>query len=92
VEPCVELSAGGTAFALSDLEQIADGLIIQRFDHKNLNTDTQEFLDGSGLNPSVENIARVCFDLLQPAVNRPGVTLRSVTVWESDRTSCTYPG
>lgn len=94
-EPCVALQSGrdqATSFALSDLERIADDIIVQRFDHKNLNSDTAEFRDGSGLNPSVENIAQVCFKLLAPAINRPGVTLQAVTVWESDRTSCTFPG
>jgi 6-pyruvoyltetrahydropterin/6-carboxytetrahydropterin synthase len=71
-----------------------DETIIQRFDHKYLNVDTQEFrAEAGGLNPSVENIAKVCFDLLAPAIRRaaPGVELRSITVWETDRTSCTYP-
>lgn len=102
-EPCVALvldgssgrsSSAGPAFTLHDLERLADELIVQRFDHKNLNTDTEEFRDGRGLNPSVENIARVCFDLLSPAISKSGhgAKLQSVTVWESDRTSCTYPG
>ena len=90
-EPCIEVMEP-SAMPLSELERIADEVVVQRFDHKNLNTDTAEFLDGSGLNPSVENIARVCFELLGPALARPGARLVSVTVWESDRTSCTYPG
>ncbi|MFN0134140.1 MAG: 6-carboxytetrahydropterin synthase [Phycisphaerales bacterium] len=103
-EPCVQLplpsAATGAPFALADLERLADETIVQRFDHKNLNTDTAEFRDGSGLNPSVENIARVCFQLLDAAIRRASATsnqqhaatLRCVRVWESDRTSCTYPG
>ncbi len=83
-------------FSLSDLEHLADSLIVQRFDHKNLNTDTEEFRDAApgnpgGLNPSVENIAKVCFNLLAPALRGQNAKLQSVTVWESDRTSCTYP-
>ena len=41
--------------------------------------------------PSVENIARVIHGILEPAVEREGGRLRSVTVWETDRTRCTYP-
>jgi 6-pyruvoyltetrahydropterin/6-carboxytetrahydropterin synthase len=96
-EPCIAVTLDGTGkqrFGVRDLEQLADELIVQRFDHKNLNRDTSEFKDGSGLNPSVENIARVCYELLVGAVSsaNPAARLQSVTVWESDRTSCTYPG
>ena len=96
-EPCIAVTLDATGkqrFIVQDLERLADDLIIQRFDHKNLNQDTSEFRDGSGLNPSVENIARVCFELLVGAVStaNPAARLQSVTVWESDRTSCTYPG
>lgn len=95
VEPCVAvpLTDAGPALSLDALERLTDRLIIQRFDHKYLNQDTAEFRTGSGLNPTVENIAKVCFDLLAPAVAREGrgAALRSITVWETDRTSCTYP-
>ncbi len=96
-EPCIEVtldSRGIQPFTLRDLETLADATIVQRFDHKNLNLDTIEFKDGSGANPSVENIARVCFELLDAAMRRANAkaTLKSLTAWESDRTSCTYPG
>lgn len=96
IEPCVEVPVGPGApppFSLDRLEQITDELVIQRFDHKNLNTDTDEFAPHTGLIPTVEHIARVCYHLLAPAVAAasPGASLRSVTVWETDRTSCTYP-
>lgn len=70
------------------LERIVDEVVIRRFDHRNLNLDTREF---AALNPSVEHIARVCHDLLAAPVARAGGTLERVTVWETDRTSCTYP-
>jgi len=46
-----------------------------------------------GLIPSVENIAMVCFELLRPEIDAQGrgARLRSVTVWETEKTSCTYP-
>ena len=102
VEPCVAVPIPVTgvkalAFALLDLERITNERIIQRFDHKHLNLDTKEFTcqDGvTALNPSVENIARVCYDLLEPAIRESGTgaVLRSITVWETDKTSCTFPG
>lgn len=96
-EPCVEVKLGESGrqhFSMTELERLADEAVVQRFDHKNLNVDTKEFRDGSGLNPSVENIARACFELLDAAMKKAGAaaSLRSVTAWESDRTSCTYPG
>lgn len=95
LEPCVETPVGATqAFRLTDLERIVAETILARFDHTHLNEDTPQFdqrLPG-GLNPSVENIARVFFDLLGPEIARHHARLRSVTVWETDKTSCTYPG
>lgn len=89
VEPAVEVPVG-TALPLAELERIVDEAVIRRFDHKHLNIDAPEF---RSLNPSVENIARVAFDLLAPAIasQAPGAKLRCVTVWETDKTSCTYP-
>jgi len=76
-----------------ELEAIAKEAILDRFDHTYLNVDSVEFRDGSGLVPSVENIAKVFFDLLAARIDATGrgARLRDVTVWESERTSATYP-
>jgi 6-pyruvoyltetrahydropterin/6-carboxytetrahydropterin synthase len=97
VEPCVEITLdkeGRHTLTLAKLEEIVDEALIRPFDHKNLNLDTQQFAAGTGLNPSVENIASVFFGILSPRISReiPGATLREITVWESDRTSSTFPG
>ena len=96
IEPCVEseLDAQGPAFSLPELERLTDEVILKRFDHAHLNVDTPEFGE-SGMMPSVENIARVFYELLAPDVSEAShgrATLRAVTVWETDRTSATYPG
>lgn len=94
-EPCVALSQSQgltTCFDVARLEEICDRVIMDRFDHKHLNLDTTEFNDTTGVNPSVENIAKVFFELLAPEVSRAGATLRSMTVWETDRTCAEYPG
>ena len=62
--------------------------IMARFDHKHLNLDCPEFRE---LNPSVENIARVSFELLAPAFAPHRGDLRWVRVWETEKTSCRYP-
>lgn len=84
--------SGESAFSLEALERIVSKTIIARFDHKHLNEDTEEFGAG-GVIPTVENIVRVCFDLLAPEIERasPGARLVRVTVWETEKTSCTYP-
>jgi 6-pyruvoyltetrahydropterin/6-carboxytetrahydropterin synthase len=96
VETAVRMRAGaGERFSLADIERATQETVIDRFDHKHLNEDTREFAAPGGLNPSVENIAKVCYDLLVPAISersRGEASLASITVWETDRTSATYPG
>lgn len=95
IEPCVAVDAtthGTTGLTLDDLESLVQSTIIDRFDHKHLNNDTPEFASVGGVNPSVENIARVFFELLAPTIEARGARLHSMTVWETDRTSATYPG
>lgn len=95
IEPCVAVplvDGSHQRFTLPDLERVTMAAVIDRFDHKHLDRDVEEFR-GAGLTSSVENIARVSYELLAPALGAaaPGVELRSVTVWETDRTSSTYP-
>ena len=91
VEPCVAvpLPEGLSAVAL---ESMVEKAIVEPFDHTHLNEDTPEFAIGTGVVPSVENIARVFYEKLAPAIQNAGAELASMTVWETDRTSCTYPG
>ncbi|MEM0983828.1 MAG: 6-carboxytetrahydropterin synthase [Planctomycetota bacterium] len=91
VEPAVRVPLDGS-LTLDRLERLTDETVIERFDHKHLNEDTAEF-GPDGVNPSVENIARVCYELLAPVIEDAGGTLESMTVWETDRTCCAYsPG
>lgn len=75
-------------FPVGTFDRVVDETIIHRFDHTHLNLDAPEF---ASLNPSVEHIAKVCHDLLCPALAAHGATVASVTVWETEKTSCTYP-
>lgn len=90
VEPCVRvpLAPGAPTFSLRDLERLTRSELIDHLDHTHLNHDVPEF---ASLNPSVENIARVCFDRLAPAIRSAGAELTRVTVWETEKTSCSYP-
>jgi 6-pyruvoyltetrahydropterin/6-carboxytetrahydropterin synthase len=68
-------------------EQTVAETVIDRFDHKNLNLQVDEFRDEI---PSVENIARVIYRLLKPKLQSPQSQLASVTVWETPKTWCEY--
>lgn len=84
----VRTGAGAPAFTTGALEGIVTRTVLDRFDHRHLNLDCVEFAD---LNPSVENIARVCHDLLSDEITALGAALDHVTVWETAKTSATYP-
>jgi 6-pyruvoyltetrahydropterin/6-carboxytetrahydropterin synthase len=68
---------------ISDLVQEK---IIERFDHRNLNLDTQEF---SELNPTAENIAIVIYNLLRPHI-APHQELQ-IRLYETPRNFVEYP-
>jgi 6-pyruvoyltetrahydropterin/6-carboxytetrahydropterin synthase len=84
----VPLADGGGPLGFAQVERLVDEHVLRRFDHKHLNLDTEEF---ARLIPSVEHIARVCHDLLLGPVAEAGGRLERVTVWETDKTACTYP-
>ena len=60
--------------------------ILAQFDHKYLN-ELPEFKDN---NPTSENIARIIFEKLAPAVDKPGIKLDRVRVCESPTSGATY--
>ncbi len=75
----------GTVMPLPAFESLVKRHVVDRFDHKHLNSDTAEFAE---LNPSVENIARVIWDLLAAQV--APASLRRVRVWETAKTYAEY--
>ena len=70
------------------LDEVVDDAVIERFDHKHLNLDLDDFQDRVA---SVENIAARCVELLRAPVTTiaAGARLHAVTVWETPRTACT---
>ena len=72
-----------------DLKKLSDLIgekIIERFDHKNLNLDTEEFKD---LNPTAENIAIVIYELLRPHI--PEEKELQIRLYETPRNFVEYP-
>jgi 6-pyruvoyltetrahydropterin/6-carboxytetrahydropterin synthase len=87
VEVTVKRPAGGNDFCIGDFEKTVDNELIGVLDHKNLNVDIAEF---SETNPTVENIAAFAWNRL--AGKFAEATVHCVTVWETDRTYCSYYG
>jgi 6-pyruvoyltetrahydropterin/6-carboxytetrahydropterin synthase len=72
-----------------DMKHLSDLIkkhVIDKFDHKNLNLDTEEFRQ---LNPTAENIAVVIYDLLRPHI-KPSLEL-FVRLFETPRNYVEYP-
>ncbi|MEY4279043.1 MAG: hypothetical protein RL377_1047 [Bacteroidota bacterium] len=77
-----------TGFVINtkDLTTIVDEEVKARFDHKNLNLDTEVF---KNLNPTAENIAIVIFNLIRP---RLSVSLDlKIRLYETERNFVDYP-
>jgi 6-pyruvoyltetrahydropterin/6-carboxytetrahydropterin synthase len=87
VEVTVRTPAGGPALEIGQFEHIVDSQLMQLVDHKNLNLDVPAFRERV---PTVENIAVFAWEHL--AGKFDPAQLYCVTVWESDRTYCTYCG
>lgn len=83
----VTIKAPADALNVIDFEKAVDAELIRVVDHKNLNVDIPQF---GRVNPTVENIAVFAWNKL---VGRLGSSaLHCVTVWETDRTYCSYYG
>jgi len=60
--------------------------VIERFDHKNLNLDTEEFKE---LNPTAENIAIIIYKLLKPELSSQFEL--KIKLYETSRNYVEYP-
>lgn len=60
--------------------------VTERLDHRYLN-ELEPFTE---VNPTAENIAAYCFRELSARLDRPGVGISAVTVWENDRACVRY--
>ena len=56
----------GYVYDMKDLSDLIKKHVLVRFDHKNLNLDTEEFRE---LNPTAENIAVVIYNILRPKID-----------------------
>lgn len=76
----------GYVMDMKDLSTLIRREVHSRFDHKNLNLDTEEFREQ---NPTAENIAIVIYKLLRPHIDKK-MDLQ-VRLYETPRNFVEYP-
>jgi len=76
----------GYVMDMKELSDLIKQEIIERFDHKNLNLDTEEF---KNLNPTAENIAIVIHDLLRSHIAKEKDL--QIRLYETPRNFVEYP-
>ena len=76
----------GYVMDLKDLKDIVWQHALNRFDHKNLNLDTEEFRH---LNPTAENIAIVIYNLIRPHID--STKDLKIRLYETERNFVEYP-
>jgi 6-pyruvoyltetrahydropterin/6-carboxytetrahydropterin synthase len=77
----------GYVIDLKIVKDLIKNEITDRFDHKNLNLDCKEFLN---LNPTAENIAVVCWNLLRSELDSKYEL--SIKLWETENNLVEYNG
>lgn len=76
----------GYVMDMKDLKDIIQEEVEDRFDHKNLNLDTEEFRT---LNPTAENIAVVIYHLIRARLDKRFDL--HIRLYETDRNVVEYP-
>lgn len=76
----------GYVYDMKELSDLIKKNVLVRFDHKNLNLDTEEFRE---LNPTAENIAVVIYNILRPKIDER--LDMKVTLYETERNYVEYP-
>ncbi|HBH23407.1 MAG TPA: 6-pyruvoyl tetrahydrobiopterin synthase [Cytophagales bacterium] len=76
----------GYVMDMKELKDVIKAEVIDRFDHKNLNLDTEEF---KNLNPTAEHISHVIWNLLRKKIDE-NFALK-VILYETERNYVEYP-
>lgn len=76
----------GYVIDMKVLSDIIKKNVTDKFDHKNLNLDTEEFRD---LNPSAENISIVIWNILRKQIDEKFDL--TITLYETERNFVEYP-
>lgn len=76
----------GYVYDMKELSDLIKENILIKFDHKNLNLDTEYFKE---LNPTAENIALIIWRILRQKID-PKFELK-ITLYETERNFVEYP-
>lgn len=76
----------GYVIDLKLLSDIIKDNVLNKFDHKNLNLDTEEF---KNINPTAENIAIVIYNILREKID--ALLAIQVRLYETERNFVEYP-
>ncbi len=76
----------GYVYDMKKLKDIIREEVTSRFDHKNLNLDTEEF---KKVNPTAENIAVVIWNLIRPRLDQNHDL--KIVLFETERNFVEYP-
>jgi len=87
IEVTVKGPSERDSFGAGEFEKVVDETFIRLVDHKNLNVDVPGF---ENINPTVENITAFAWSKLVGQFGHR--QLHCITVWETDRTYCSYYG
>jgi len=87
VEVKIKTQVSKNGFHICDFEKIVENELIKLVDHKNLNADVSHF---DKTIPTVENITVFAWNKLAGKFGK--AVLHCVTVWETDKTYCSYYG
>jgi 6-pyruvoyltetrahydropterin/6-carboxytetrahydropterin synthase len=87
VEVTVKKPVNKGELCIGDFERLVDKEFIKVVDHKNLNVDVPHFAQAI---PTVENIAAFAWERIAGKFGE--ASLHCVTIWETDKTYCSYYG
>ena len=76
----------GYVIDMKILHKILHEHVVEKFDHRNLNLDTEEF---KNVNPTAENIARVCYHIIRPKIDA-SLDLK-IYLYETERNFVEFP-
>ena len=78
--------ATGYVMDIKKLSDLVNEVVLEKFDHRNLNVDIEEF---KTLNPTAENISIVIYNLLRPHINEQHDLF--IRLFETPRNYVEYP-
>lgn len=78
-------SVTGMVINLAELDEKVNRIVIDKFDHKNLNLDTEEF---KNVNPTSDIMVKVIWEMLEPSLP----SLSKIGLWETEKNYFEYLG